>query len=169
MDKHVFIINGRGGVGKDTVCDLAARFYKVRNISSITPIVRIARFAGWDGRKTLAARRMLSQLKEVFTEFSDLSFQYCRDQYREFLTTDEELLFIHIREPEEIARLQKAIGPSCRTLLIRRAALGQTAFGNRSDDGVENFSYDLYFDNDMPLEELPEAVEKFFKKIVAAG
>lgn len=163
MKKQVFIINGRGGVGKDTICEIASRFYKVRNISSITPIVRIARFAGWDGRKTLAARKMLSQLKEVFTEFNDLSFSYCKDQYYDFLESDEEILFIHIREPEEIARLQKSIGSMCKTLLVRRSDPKNMVYGNRSDDGVEDFKYDLYFDNNGSLEDLPSAVEKFFK------
>ncbi|WNX82987.1 hypothetical protein RWV98_10155 [Agathobaculum sp. NTUH-O15-33] len=51
MKKHVFIINGSGGVGKDTVCELAAKRWKVQNISSITPILTVARAAGWDGEK----------------------------------------------------------------------------------------------------------------------
>lgn len=166
MKKNVFIINGRGGVGKDTICEIASHIYKVRNISSITPIVEIARFAGWDGTKTLAARKMLSQLKEVFTEFNDLSFSYCTEQYRAFLSTDEDILFIHIREPEEIDRLKKAIGEDCRTLLIRRDDPSQTIYGNRSDDSVEDYVYDLYFDNNVALSELPKAVEKFLKKFV---
>ena len=49
MDKLVVIINGSGGVGKDTVCEAAAAFWKTRNISSITPILQVARAAGWDG------------------------------------------------------------------------------------------------------------------------
>ena len=32
MNKAVIIINGAGGVGKDTICDLAAKHFKVRNI-----------------------------------------------------------------------------------------------------------------------------------------
>ena len=165
MKKQVFIINGRGGVGKDTICAITSDLYKVRNISSITPIVQIARFAGWNGEKTLAARKMLSQLKQVFTEFNDLSFTYCMNQYEEFLASDEEILFVHIREPEEIARLQQSIGKSCRTLLIRRDDPKATVYGNRSDDSVEDYSYDLYFDNNIPLSELPRAVKKFFEKI----
>ena len=60
MTKQVFIINGSGGVGKDTVCSAAAQSWKVQNISSITPILQVAKAAGWDGTKTPAARRFLS-------------------------------------------------------------------------------------------------------------
>ena len=74
LDKHVFVINGSGGVGKDTVCVAAARFWKAENISSITPILDVAYAAGWDVRKTPEARRFLSRLKEVCTEFNDLPF-----------------------------------------------------------------------------------------------
>lgn len=166
LKKQVFIINGRGGVGKDTVCSCVAQYCHVRNISSITPIVEIARFAGWSGEKTLAARRMLSQLKEVFTEYNDLSFRYCMEQYQQFCeSADEEVLFIHVREPEEIARLKDAIGKECRTLLIRRDDENATQYGNRSDDGVEQYTYDLYFQNEPPLETLPERVWKFFQDL----
>lgn len=166
MNKQVFIINGRGGVGKDTICDCLAKYCRVRNISSITPIVEIARFAGWTGEKTLAARKLLSQLKEVFTEYNDLSFRYCMEQYEQFCQGEEEVLFIHVREPEEIQRLQAAIGKEhCRTLLIRRADKDATTYGNRSDDEVEQLAYDLYFQNEPPLETLPERVWKFFQDL----
>lgn len=46
MNKIVIIINGRGGVGKDTLCDFAAKHYKVENISSITPIKDLAKLCG---------------------------------------------------------------------------------------------------------------------------
>ncbi len=166
MNKHVFIINGRGGVGKDTICDCLSKHYRVRNISSITPIVEIARFAGWSGEKTLAARKLLSQLKEVFTEYNDLSFRYCMEQYEQFCQSEEEVLFIHVREPKEIQRLQETIGKAhCRTLLIRRADKDTTIYGNRSDDEVEQLAYDLYFQNEPPLETLPERVWKFFRDL----
>ena len=54
MTKQVFIINGSGGVSKDTVCSAAAQSWKVQNISSITPILQVAKAAGWDGTKTPA-------------------------------------------------------------------------------------------------------------------
>lgn len=164
MDKHVFIINGSGGVGKDTVCAMADRFWKVQNVSSITPILAVARAAGWDGDKTPEARRFLSRLKEVCTEFNDLPFRYCMEQYQRFLRNDSELLFVHIREPEEIERFREAVGAGCKAVLIRRPALEQTRglFGNRSDDGVADYTYDGIFYNDGTLEELPGRVKKFF-------
>ena len=92
MTKQVFIINGSGGVGKDTVCSAAAQSWKVQNISSITPILQVAKAAGWDGTKTPAARRFLSQLKADCTEFNDLPFRYCTEQLQIFAENDAELL-----------------------------------------------------------------------------
>lgn len=168
MDKHVIIVNGRGGVGKDTICALAAQSYSVRTVSSITPILEIARCGGWDGRKTPAARLLLAQLKEIFTAFNDLSFSYCMQQYIEFLESRDQLLFVHIREPEEIARFRLAIGEHCRTMLVRRREVeAEGALGNRADDSVLNYQYDYYFDNDGSIENLPESVHAFFEVVLS--
>lgn len=40
MNKIVIIINGVGSVGKDTLCKLASKHFKVRNISSIVTYKR---------------------------------------------------------------------------------------------------------------------------------
>lgn len=166
--KHVFIINGSGGVGKDTVCAAAAQFWRVQNISSITPICDVARAAGWDGVKTPEARRFLSRLKEVCTEFNDLPFSYCMEQYSRFLGNDCEVLFVHIREPEEIARFRAAVGENCSAVLVKRPEMEQARglLGNRSDDGVANYGYDHVFLNDGPLADLPEKVRRFFGGIL---
>ena len=168
MDKHVFIINGSGGVGKDTVCDMAARFWRVQNISSITPILDVARAAGWDGVKTPASRRFLSRLKEICTEFNDLPFRYCMEQLELFRQSDRQLLFVHIREPEQIARFRDAAGEGCQAILVRRPALEQARgpLGNRSDDGVNGYDYDHIFVNDGPLDTLPDKVRRFFEGLL---
>lgn len=164
MNKLIFIINGSGGAGKDTICTMAAEKFSVRNISSITPIVEIARFAGWSGEKTPEARRMLSRLKEVFTEYNDLSFHYCETQLQDFLShAQEQLLFVHIREPEEIARFRAVAGNKCKTLLVRRSSLASRGkLGNRSDDLVEAYAYDAVIENDSSLEQLREKALAFF-------
>ena len=166
MEKAVFIINGTGGVGKDTVCEMAAALCPVRSVSSITPIVEIARSAGWDGVKTPASRRLLSRLKDAFTEYNDLPFRYCMQQVEEFLAGSERLMFLHVREPREIERLRQAVGPCCHTLLVRRPGVSGQLLGNPSDDGVEDFSYDYIYHNDKPLEEARADFLDFFARIL---
>lgn len=157
--KQIYIINGMGGAGKDTVCTIAAEKYAVRNISSITPILEIARCAGWDGQKTPAGRRLLARLKEVMTEYNDVSFAYCMQELTAFLAGEEQILFVHIREPEEIARFRVAAGEHCKTLLVRRSAVeAQGPLGNAADDLVRAFAYDTVLVNDGSLEDLREKV-----------
>ena len=75
-------------------------------------------------------------------------------QYEEFLTSDEEIIFLHVREPEEIEKFVKATGSAAKTLLIRGGErMTKTDYGNVSDDRVEDYSYDYYFINDKTLEE----------------
>ena len=104
-EKLLIIINGKGGVGKDTLCDFAAAHYPVRNVSSITPIKEIAAANGWNGEKTPEARRFLADLKEAFTRYNDLPTRYLLEQYREFLDSQERIMFAHIREAGEIEKL----------------------------------------------------------------
>ena len=63
MNKVVIVINGAGGVGKDTLCELASLHFKVFNVSSITPIKEIASMCGWSGAKDDKSRKFLSDLK----------------------------------------------------------------------------------------------------------
>ncbi len=165
--KQIVVINGSGGSGKDTVCALAAERYRVRNVSSITPIVEIARKAGWDGVKTDKARRLLARLKEVFTEYNDLSFRYCMQQVDAFRQSDEQLLFVHIREPEEIERFRRAVGPICKTLLVRRPSVeARGPFGNRADDSVQAYPYDLVLVNDGDLDQLRRKTQQMLEGLL---
>ena len=63
-NKTVIVINGVGGVGKDTLCDIASKYYKVMNVSSVDPIKDAARILGWDGAKEPKDRKFLSDLKK---------------------------------------------------------------------------------------------------------
>lgn len=158
MQKLVVVINGSGGVGKDTICELAGKHYKVMNISSIDPIKRIALENGWDGKKSERSRKFLADLKQLFVDFNDLPQKYLMEKYCEFLKSDREILFVHIREPREIARFKENIGESCVTLLIRGKSDSNRRWNNAADDEVENYEYDYYYVNSKPLGE----VEKDF-------
>ena len=166
MKKTVIIINGAGGVGKDTLCELASRYFKVTNVSSITPIKEIARSCGWDGRKDDRSRRFLAELKRLSVEYNDYPTRWATERYGEFLLSDSEVMFVHIREPEEISKLVVATGGRAKTLLIRGGERTRaTAYGNSADDLVENYSYDYYYVNDKSLDLAEREFVELIKKI----
>ena len=153
MNKLVIVINGAGGVGKDTLCDIAKEHFRIKNVSSITPIKEIAALCGWDGGKDDKARKFLSDLKRLTVEYNDFPTLWLMERYSEFLSSDEEIMFVHIREGEEIEKFVKATGGIAKTLLVRaRERMKHHQYGNVSDDLVENYNYDYYFDNDKPLD-----------------
>ena len=153
MKKRLIVINGRGGVGKDTLCELAAKHFKVYNVSSITPIKEVARLCGWDGGKDDRARKFLSDLKQLCVEYNDYPTLWATERYREFLCSDDEIMFVHIREPKEIEKLVRSSGGEAKTLLVRGGArMTDHNYGNASDDGVECYDYDYYYVNDKTLD-----------------
>ena len=163
MKKLTVVINGSGGVGKDTLCDLAANHYKIRNISTITPVKELARQADWDGRKDARSRKFLSDLKKLLVDYNDFPTNWAKAQYEDFLTTDEEILIVHIREPIEISKFVKATDGKAKTLLIRGGErMKKEIYGNASDDEVENYFYDFYFTNDKSLTEAEADITKLF-------
>ena len=167
MKKLTLVINGRGGVGKDTLCEVAATRYRVKNVSSITPIKRIAALCGWQGEKTDKARRFLADLKGVTAAYNDYPTRWVTEEYRGFLAGDEEILFVHIREGEEIRKFVSATGGEAKTLLIRaERRLGAHTYGNASDDLVEEYPYDYYFENDDTPEVAGEKFLAFLRELM---
>ena len=154
MKKVSIVINGAGGVGKDTLCDICSEHFKTFNISSITPIKEIASLCGWDGKKDDRARKFLSDMKRLMIEYNDYPTVWAKAKFDEFMESDNEVMFLHVREPEEIEKFVSITDRRAKTLLIRGGKRTRIcAFGNSSDDCVENYNYDYYFVNDKPLSE----------------
>ena len=166
MNKLTIVINGKGGVGKDTLC-LSLQERRVRNISSITPIKEIAAQHGWNGEKDLKSRRFLAELKRVFTEYNDLPNRYLVQQAQEFGESEDEILFVHIREADQIEAFVRGVDGNCITLLVRRD-LPEVAggYGTRADDDVENYPYDIIFDNNRPLEQSTAAFAALIEQLL---
>ena len=167
MKKTVFVINGAGGVGKDTLCDLAAKHFKVYNVSSIDPIKEIAAMTGWAGEKTDKARRFLSDLKKLTVDYNNYPTLWGKARFDEFMASDNEVMFFHIREAEEIKKYVEATGGMAKTLLIRGGnRMNKAHYGNVSDDEVENYDYDYYFVNDKNIEEAECTFCEFLRKVM---
>lgn len=164
--KLTVVINGPGGVGKDTLCHFAERHFSAVNISSITPIKDIALSCGWGGEKNDISRKFLSDLKALTIAFNDYPTKWILEKQNAFLEGDAEILFVHIREPEEIEKFVSRAKGSVITLLVRGGRRFQrrlSGYGNRSDDEVENYRYDYVFYNDKPFEDTEKAFVNFLK------
>ncbi len=79
-----------------------------------------------------------------------------------FYQSNDEIMFIHIREPEEILKVVEAIG--AKTILIKRKNLNNIN-SNTSDMNVDNYNYDYYINNDSTLEDFEEKAKEFLENI----
>lgn len=166
MRKIAIIINGAGGVGKDTLCDFAAKHYSTMNVSAITPIKDIAGKYGWNGEKDARSRKFLSDLKRAFAEYNDLPTVYLYEQYKEFRASEKQVFFAHIREGAEIDKLKQLIGDNCITLLVERQT-GNKEWGNASDDEVGSYQYDYVFDNNKSIDEAERSFVELLQRLMA--
>ena len=87
MKKQVFIINGSGGVGKDTFVELVSENFllPVMNFSSVDKVKEVARIIGWAGGKSEKDRKFLSDLKLLCTDYNNMPFNSMQEKVEEFL------------------------------------------------------------------------------------
>lgn len=159
--KKIVIINGTGGCGKDTFVDICSKYKKVYNFSSIDSVKEIARIIGWNGSKSDKDRKFLSDLKKLTTDYNDFAFNSIKDAINIFNKSNDELMFIHIREPEEIKKVVDKF--KVKTLLIKRQnqELIET---NSSDANVDDYNYDYIIIN-TTLDEYENKAVNFIKEL----
>lgn len=172
MDKHIFIINGSGGVGKDTFVELVStelndilkKFHTVVNFSSVDKVKDIAREIGWDGKKSEKDRKFLSDLKILTSQYCDMPFKSMKNKVTEFIKDEESrFLFLHIREPEEITRAVKEFG--AKTVLVVRNTVKHIV-SNMADENVFNYNYDFVIENNGTKEELNNKAKNFVQEVI---
>lgn len=169
------MINGSGGVGKDTFVEFVSeemnaklkRFHTVWNFSSVDKIKDIAKEIGWDGGKSERDRKFLSDLKMLASEYNDMPFESMKIKVHEFLNDENAVfLFLHIREPCEIQRAVQWF--SAKSILIVRDEVARIT-SNEADRNVRNYSYDLMIINNGELEDLREYAKEFVKNETEGG
>ena len=108
---------------------------------------------GWAGEKTDKARKLLSDLKRLTVEYNDYPTLWGKARFDEFMASDNEIMFFHIREADQIKKYVEATNGVAKTLLIRGGdRMTKRTYGNAADDCVENYNYDYYFVNDKTLD-----------------
>ena len=147
----VIIINGQGGVGKDTLVNEYLKHHRGISISAIDRVKEAAAVLGWDGRKSDADRKFLSDLKALSVKYNDYPLKDIMYKFYRFIRDVKgDVLFIYIREPEEIEKCKKNIEytemASVKTMLVITDG-EQHTYGNKSDDNVQDYSYDIKFLN----------------------
>ncbi len=95
----------------------------------------------------------MADLKEIAVNYNDLPFLYLSKEYESFLNSEEQILFVHIREGKEIDKFKNRVSGVCYTLLITGGRNEGVQWGNVSDDDVEKYDYDWIYENKKPLEE----------------
>ncbi len=162
MKKQVIIINGTGGSGKDTFVGFCSEFANVTNISSVDKVKEAANIlVGWNGEKDEKSRKLLVDLKRLSLDYNDYPTQYIKEQYDIFKNNKSEVLFIHIREIDEIEKIKKLL--DAKTLLITNSRVA-LIMSNSSDANVLKYEYDYKIENDGTLEELKQKAKEFICK-----
>lgn len=156
--KKVFIINGCGGVGKDTFVDFVNDYVPCTHLSSVTKVKEIAKMIGWDGGKTEKDRKFLSDLKLLCSEYNDMPLNDMKRMVDEFKKSSDLALFLDIREPEEIEIAKQAF--NAETILVVRDSVDHIS-SNMADDNVYNYTYDYIIDNNGNLQDLKDAARTF--------
>ena len=163
MDKNIIIINGTGGAGKDTFVSFCSEFVKVLNVSSVDKVKEAAKIlVGWNGEKDEVSRKLLVDLKKLSVDYNDAPTKYIKSMADNFKNSDEELMFVHIREAEEIEKTKKLL--NAKTLLITNPRV-QLITSNDSDGKVNEYKYDYYISNDGTLEDLKYKAKQFIEEL----
>lgn len=159
--KKIVVINGTGGCGKDTFVEFCSKYANVYNFSSIDKVKEVAKVVGWTGKKTEKDRKFLSDLKKLTTEYNDMAFNSIKDAVNIFNNSNDDIMFIHIREPEEIKRAVDAF--NALSLLIKRENQNKIT-SNYSDASVEDYNYDYIIIN-TTLEQYEDKAKTFVKEL----
>jgi hypothetical protein len=169
---QVVVINGMPRAGKDQFVLFCQKHITwCKNISTVDFVKQVANFCGWDGTKTPENRAFLSDLKDLLTKWNDIPFKKVKHEAERYnseavaydFDTDEVLVFVHCREPEEITKFVKEM--NAVTLLIRCDAIENNEQSNHADAEVFNYDYDYIVENNGTLEDLEESAITFLHEI----
>ena len=170
MIKQVFIINGSGGVGKDTFIEMIPTFefidknenstvwfknLEIRNYSSVSKVKEIAKVAGWNGEKDDKGRRFLADIKDAMDAYDNLSWKNVDKVIEE---DPNYIYFINARSNYDIDYFKQRW--NAKTILIERPGT-PLIFSNHADAGVMDYDYDITICNDGNLENLRNKAIQF--------
>ena len=163
MEKSIIIINGTGGAGKDTFVSFCSEVTGVLNVSTVDKVKEAAKIlVGWNGEKDEVSRKLLVDLKKLSVDYNDAPTKYICSMAENFKNSEDNLMFVHIREASEIEKAKKLL--NAKTLLITNPRV-KLITSNDSDGKVNEYNYDYYIVNDGTLEDLKNTATKFVEEL----
>jgi len=156
---HIVFINGIARSGKDTFVEYCAKYKSVSLISTVDAVKDICRREfGWDGIKDDKGRKLLASIRKVWAEYNDGPVNTVRNHIEK--SKDVAILFIMVREFDEMIRMQDLFGGS--TLNIIRPDIEICETEQKFLDMVPNdYDYNLVIVNDSDLSNLDLAAKQF--------
>lgn len=138
---------------------MVAKYAKTEILSSVDFVKEVAKFAGWDGVKDDRGRLFLSQLKSIMTIYDDIPFKIMKKKVEEFRNNDSEILFLDIREIDEVKKAVRQFG--AETIIVKRPN-NRNPISNDSDRYVECYDdYTYLLNNDSDLDALDNKASGF--------
>ena len=164
LNKKIVIINGSGGVGKNTFVDLVSKYIPTAFYDSVKTVKDMATLAGWDGSKSEKDRKFLSDIRDLTSEYSDLSYRKVKEAAQKFYKDDfcNSVLFVNMRDQADTDRAIKEFGAI--TLLIRNNNVKKVN-SNHADADVEKRDYDCVIENGGTLQELDKLAYDFVQSL----
>lgn len=172
----IICINGMPRSGKDTFANFCVEQNKeiIDQISTVDFVKDVAKYCGWNGDKTPENRKFLSDLKQLLIDWNDVPYNKVMLYYsvKEAMISGrtklgdkekEPILFVHVREPEEIKKFVDR--NNAKTLLIRNNRVENLEQSNDSDKNVLNYKYDYIIENNGTLDELRDKAKQFIDLI----
>lgn len=166
----VILINGHPKSGKDKFVEYCEKHskkmgIKVHNLSTVDKVKKVAKKLGWDGKKTDKARKFLSDMKRLWTNFNDGPFISTVEKIEKDFT-EKSIFFVHCREPKEIKKFADYYKDSMISLYLDKP--GHIP-DNTSDKNVKNYKYDYTIDSNIEDDELSESAKNWISSLIEQG
>jgi hypothetical protein len=150
----ILVINGYPGSGKDEFVKFCMDNARgcVKQLWTSTPAKKAFIYMlGWDGKKTPEVRKGMAEVMEIANTLFDTSFKHIEKELELIAeTAPNSLVFIHVREPQNIERYVKAFAAG--SVFIAREEHAEIT--NPSDANVEDYQYDYVVNNRGTLNDL---------------
>lgn len=170
--KNVVILNGTATVGKNEFVKQLSELVKVKHISSIEKYKNILKeFFKPEYDETCkddSVRKFLSDFKALAVKHFNDSYHEMMQKIFEFFESDDDvnILFIDIREPEEIQKIMDQFHNDEITTVLITNPNKECNMSNDSDANVFDFTYDWIIENDGTIEDLKEKAKIFYEGLL---